>query len=74
MEHSIDLSHCILLNNTSILDKKSRCRDRLIVEGMGIDLHPENMNRKDGLSLSGSWRPLPEKEEGLVKGKIVTSS
>jgi hypothetical protein len=46
------------------MDKKSRCRDRLVVDGKEIDLHPDNMNGKGGLSLSRSWIPLLEKEKG----------
>lgn len=72
-EHSIDLNHCIILNNTKIMDKKSRCRDRLIVEGMELDLHPDNISGKGGLSLSRSWR-LFQKKKVLVKGNVVTSS
>jgi hypothetical protein len=43
----IDLGHCIPLNNTSILAKKSRSRDWEVVE---IEFHPNNMNMEDGLS------------------------
>jgi hypothetical protein len=32
--------------------------DRLIKEATEIKLHPNNMNRKDGLVLSQSWKPL----------------
>jgi hypothetical protein len=36
---------------------------------MEINLHPDNMNGKGRLSLSSSWRPLPEKEEGSGQGQ-----
>jgi hypothetical protein len=57
-EHSINLGHPIQLHNTSILVKKPRYMDRVIREAIEIDLHPNNVNREDGFSLSNSWKLL----------------
>jgi hypothetical protein len=39
-EDSNDLGHYILLNNTSILAKKSTCKDQLVREEIQIEPHP----------------------------------
>jgi hypothetical protein len=58
VEHSISLGHQIQLQNTSFLAKKSRWMDRVIREATEIKLHPNNLNREDGFSLSRAWKPL----------------
>jgi len=57
-EHTINLGHHILLNDTSILAKKPRCMECLIREAREIEVHPDNMNREEGFTLSKSWKPL----------------
>jgi hypothetical protein len=50
-EPAIELVHYTLLSNTSILAKKSRCRDQFIKEAVEIKFSPNNMNGKDRFSL-----------------------
>jgi hypothetical protein len=57
-EHSINLGYHILLHNTSIPAKKSRYMDRIIWEAIENEIHPNNINREDGLSLSRSRKTL----------------
>jgi hypothetical protein len=51
-EHSISRGHRNQLQNTKILSTQSRYMDRLIKEAIEIELHPNNMNREDGVVLS----------------------
>jgi hypothetical protein len=48
----------LLLNNTGIKDRKSKCRGWLVWEAADIGLHPDNKNRVAGPYLSRSWKPL----------------
>jgi hypothetical protein len=49
-EYSINLVHCVQLQNASILAKKSRRMDHIIREVVEIELHPDNIKREDGIS------------------------
>jgi hypothetical protein len=51
-------NHTILLQDVEILSTKSGYLDHLIMEAIEVDLHPNNINREDGLILSGAWKPI----------------
>jgi hypothetical protein len=57
-EHSINYDHTIKFQEIQILANKSGCMDRLIIEVTELDLHPNNINREDGLLLSKTWKPV----------------
>jgi hypothetical protein len=56
-KHRFNHNHVIKFQDTRILSTVPGYMERLIMEAVELEIHPNNMNMKDGLTLRGSLKP-----------------
>jgi hypothetical protein len=61
------LGQGIKLQDTTILSTKMTYMDWIFTEATDIELHPNNMNRRDGLHPRQPWKPLNHTIRGCRK-------
>jgi hypothetical protein len=54
--YSVNLDHCVILQNTSIFTRRLGCIDFTIREAVESDFHPSSVDW-GGFSISKSWKP-----------------
>jgi len=57
-EYKFNHNHVIKFQDTWILSTVPGNMEQLTREAVQSELYPNNMNREDGLTINGSWKPL----------------